>query len=105
MNDKFRHLQYIQYLFIILLISGCASLFSSETIEAEHREDTVLAMKIKSKLIESPKLSGTAIHVDASHGIVKLSGFVETASQRELADTIARQLPDVKQVENEIEIK
>ena len=95
MNGKFRNQQYILYLFVILLISGCASLFSSETIEAERREDAVLAMKIKSKFIESPE----------SQGIVQLSGFVETASQRELADTIARQLPDVKQVENQIEIK
>ena len=105
MNGKFRYLQYIQYLFVILLISGCAGLFSSETIEAERREDVVLAMKIKSKFIESPELSGAAIHVDVSQGIAQLSGFVETASQRELAETLARQLPNVKQVENQIEIK
>jgi hyperosmotically inducible periplasmic protein len=105
MNSEFRYQHYIQYLFIIFLISGCASLFSSETIEAERQEDTELAMKIKSKFIESPELSGAAIHVDASLGIVQLSGFVETASQRELAESIARQLPEVKQVENQIEIK
>ena len=105
MNGRFRPLLYIQYLFIILLFSGCASLFSSEAIDTKKKQDVVLAMKIKSKFIESPELSGAAIHVDALQGIVQLRGFVETPSQRELAGTIARQFPDAKQVENQIEIK
>lgn len=105
MNGKSRPLLYIQYFFTILLISGCASLFSSGAIDAEQQQDVILAMKIKSKFIESPKLSGAAIHVNTSQGIVQLRGFVETASQRKLAEIITRQFPDVKQVENQIEIK
>jgi hyperosmotically inducible periplasmic protein len=105
MIRKMRFNWGIQCLFMIILLSGCASLFSPETIEAEPREDVILAMKIKSKLIESGEISAAAIHVKATDGTVELSGFVETEIQRELAGTIAQQTSGVKQINNQIEVK
>lgn len=102
---KMRFNQSIQCLIIVILLSGCASLFSPEAIEAEPREDVILTMEIKSKLIESAELSAAAIHVEATGGTVQLSGFVETEAQRELASTIAQKISGVKQVSNRIEVK
>jgi hyperosmotically inducible periplasmic protein len=52
-----------------------------------------------------PDLDAAAIHVEASDGVVQLSGFVEKESQRQLARTVAQRVPGVKQVKNRIEVK
>ncbi len=93
------------FLIIVLLLSGCAGLLQPETVETEQREDVALAMKIKSKLIESNDLSAAAIHVEALSGVVELTGFVETVSERQLAGQVAQQTEGVVRVNNLLEVK
>ena len=102
---KIRYIWIINYLLFSLGISGCAGLLGSETVEQAPKADIELAMKIKAQLIEAPNLSAAAIHVEASNGLVVLSGFVETKSQRQLAHSIAQQTPDVIRVDDQIEVK
>ncbi|SEM99543.1 BON domain-containing protein [Nitrosomonas marina] len=105
-DNKLCQYRYIVGLLTIMtLLSGCAGLLNPETIESEPREDVILAMKIKSRLIESNELSAAAIHVDAKDGVVKLTGFVETSAQQALASQIAQQTDGVIQVENLLEVK
>jgi osmotically-inducible protein OsmY len=86
-------------------VNGCAGLHNAKTVEEIPQEDVVLAMKIKAKLIESKELNAAAINVEASNGLVKLSGFVETQSQRKLALSITQQIPNIKKVDNQIKVK
>ncbi|WP_160817600.1 BON domain-containing protein [Nitrosomonas oligotropha] len=94
----------ILYLFL-LVISGCSGIRGTKAVEVVPKEDLVLAMRIKAKLIETKELNAAAINVDASNGLVKLSGFVDTYSQRKLAQSITQQIPKVEQVDNQIKIK
>jgi osmotically-inducible protein OsmY len=102
---KICHAWISGYLFIMLGISGCAGLLSPQKVEEPPPEDIILAMKIKAKLIEAKELNAAAINVKASNGLVRLSGFVETESQRQLAGKITRRISNVKQVDNQILIK
>ncbi len=102
---KVSYIWVIGCLCILFGTSGCAGLLSSESIEQAPQEDIVLAMKIKAQLMESPELSAAAIHVEASNGRVVLSGFVETKSQRQLANSIAQQTPNVIRVDDQIQVK
>ncbi len=105
MIQKIRHIWILGYLIVMVGISGCAGLLSTESVERASEEDVILAMKIKAKLIEAPELSAAPIHVEASSGIVVLSGFTETDAQRQLARSIAEKTRDVKQVDNRIQVK
>ncbi|PTN11998.1 BON domain-containing protein [Nitrosomonas aestuarii] len=100
-----RHIWILGFLIIMIGLSGCAGLLSTETVESASEEDVILAMEIKAKLIEATELSAAPIHVEASNGIVVLSGFTETESQRQLANSIARKTRNVKQVDNRIQVK
>ena len=92
--------------FIVVTLNGCASLFGdTEGVEEKPRKDVLMAMKVKSALIETAELSAAAIEVEASNGRIQLSGFVETASQRRLASDVANQVTGVKEVRNQIKIK
>jgi len=93
------------YFFISVGINGCAGFHSSKALKEVSQEDIVLAMKIKAKLIEAKELNAAAINIEASNGLVKLRGFVETQSQRKLAHSITQQIPNVKKVDNQIKVK
>ncbi len=95
----------ISSLLIMIAMSGCAGLLNPGAVEEAPREDVILAMKVKAALIEAPKLSAAAIHVEISNDVVILSGFVETESQRQLASKVAHQVSGVKQVDNKIQVK
>lgn len=100
-----RYAWHIYSLLVIITLSGCAGLLNSGTVNDEPREEVILAMKVKAALIEEPKLSAAAIHVEISNDVVILSGFVETESQRQLASTVSRKVPGVKKIDNKIEVK
>lgn len=105
MTHKVRFAWNICSLLVMITMSGCAGLLSPGTVKETPREDVILAMKVKAALIEEPKLSAAAIHVEISNDVVVLSGFVETKLQRQLASTVTHQVSGVKQVDNKIQVK
>ena len=104
-KQKKRYVCLIFYLFISLAVNGCAGLQNAKTVEEIPQEDVVLAMKIKAKLIEAKELNAAAINVEASNGLITLSGFVETESQRKLAHSITQKILNVKKVDNQIKVQ
>lgn len=104
-KQRKKYIYFIFYLFILAVMYGCAGFHNPKTVEEIPQEDVVLAMKIKAKLIEAKEFNAAAINVEASNGLIKLSGFVETESQRKLAYSITKKIPNVKQVDNQIKVK
>ncbi len=104
MTYKILRTWIIGSLFIVFSMGGCAS-FNPDTVEEAPQQDIILAMRVKAKLIETKELKAAAIHVEAANGLVVISGFVETESQRQLATSVAQQVPNVKQVNNQIKVK
>jgi osmotically-inducible protein OsmY len=91
---------------MVVTLSSCVNLFGdSEGIEEKPQEDVMMAMKVKAALIGTSQLSAAAIEVEASDGQVRLSGFVETATQRQWAGDVASRVSGVKNVINDIEVK
>ena len=101
-----RCLLWLCLMLTLVALHGCARLFGgSEGIKEKPREDVIMAMKVKAALIETSQLSAAAIEVEASHGRIRLSGFVESASQRQFASDVTSRVTGVKEVINEIEVK
>jgi osmotically-inducible protein OsmY len=92
-------------LLAVVWLSSCTGLFASKGVEEEPHDDVRVAMQVKAELIKVPALDAAAIHIEASKGVVQLSGFVEKESQRQLARTVAQRVSGVKQVKNRIEVK
>jgi osmotically-inducible protein OsmY len=68
-------------------------------------DDTVLTTKVKSAFVEDEKVSALRINVTTNKGIVQLSGFANSAQEANRAVELARQIPGVKDVKNDIELK
>jgi osmotically-inducible protein OsmY len=65
-------------------------------------DDTTTTAAVKSRLIGNANTKGLQIDVDTRGDIVTLSGRVETAQERELAEQIARDAGDVADVQNNL---
>ena len=84
--------------------TGCASTATREST-GEYIDDSVITTKVKAALFADKLVSALAVKVVTFKGVVQLSGFVDTAEQKQLAETDARTVKGVNSVENNITVK
>ena len=88
----------------LLLTSGCAGTATKEST-GEYVDDTALTAKVKTELIRDPVVKARQVDVTTFKGTVQLSGFVDTAEQKDRAAELARAVVGVQDVKNNIVIK
>ena len=71
----------------------------------EYTDDTMLLGKVKSALASDKTAKASEINVEVNKGIVQLNGFVDTANEKAQAETVAKGVKGVKQVENNLIVK
>ncbi len=92
-------------------IKGVSEVRNNLTVNTADRkageviDDSILSAKVKAKLIDSPDTKAHQINVETQQGVVQLSGFVDTATAKAAATTVAMSVNGVKNVINELSIK
>jgi len=81
--------------------TGCAVTRHQETA-GEYGTDAKLTTKIKTALYKDPLVKGTEVKVSTMRGIVQLSGWVDSEQARDRAGQIARSVPGVIDVHNDL---
>ena len=84
--------------------TGCSN-SSAHRSTGTAMDDTALAATIKADMYADPIVKGHEVSVEVYHGNVQLNGYVDTSSQKERAEEIARHFPQVASVRNNLEIK
>jgi len=94
--------------FILMLVLasflGCASTPKQEGT-GEYVDDTVITTKVKAAVLNEPTLKSAEINVETFKGVVQLSGFVSSQANINRAVEVARGVPGVKSVKNDMRIK
>lgn len=67
-------------------------------------EDANTTAMVKSQLLWNGETEGLSINVDTLHGVVSLSGSVDSKAEAELAEQIAISTEDVRKVENHLKV-
>ena len=75
----------------------------SQAKKIESNVDDAIEKNYKAMLI-SKGLDKQSIHFNANNGVLTLKGKVKTAEQRQQAEQVAANVPNVAQVVNEIEV-
>lgn len=88
----------------LLTASGCAVSRGQQTVGA-YVDDTTITTQVKSRLFENPDVAGTSISVETLNGVVMLSGFAKNATEKQTAESLARQVNGVRSVKNEIAVR
>lgn len=89
---------------LLLTLASCSSTVHRESA-GEYVDNAAISAKIKSKLLTSDKVSGTAIDVESYKGAIILSGFVETDTEKDSAIEIAKKVKGVKMVKDALYVK
>ncbi len=89
---------------LVLLAAGCAS-DRPERTAGQSIDDQATARRVEEALRADPSYKFTDVKVVAYEGKVQLSGFVEKGEQKGHAEDIAKKVPGVKEVKNDIALK
>jgi osmotically-inducible protein OsmY len=91
-------------LVLVASIAGCAGSKTSESF-GESLDNSAITTKVKSSILATAKLETLDIHVQSFKGVVQLSGFVDSEQDSNRAAEVARKVPGVKTVHNNLIVK
>jgi hyperosmotically inducible protein len=90
--------------FMILIVSlllGCAGTSTQEST-GEYLDDSAITAKVKSAFVADKQVNALDIQVTTFKGVVQLSGFASSQQEIDRAVELARKVPGVKSVKNDI---
>ncbi|MHB1091845.1 BON domain-containing protein [Thiobacillus sp.] len=88
----------------VFSVAGCAVTRDQSTV-GQYVDDSAITAQVKAKFADSPVVSAMAISVETLNGTVQLSGFAKNDTERNTAESIARKVPNVKAVKNNIVVR
>ena len=90
---------------LFLGVSGCAIGGRTEQSAGARIDDRNISSRVKTALAEDPQFKYDGVNVETFKNTVQLSGFVISKDQKNRAGDIAKKVPEVKEVLNNITIK
>lgn len=93
------------------VIAGCdrpqeaTGMPAPSTTVGTEIDDSVLTARIKAALLADPDIKSFDFKIETRKGEVQLSGFVDSQAQVERATSVARWVPGVKSVQNNVSMK
>ena len=104
MSNITRKLATLVGILFLAMALGCASTAKQEGT-GEYVDDTVITGKVKTAIFNEPTLKSAEINVETFKGVVRLSGFVTSQAAENKAVEVARGVPGVKSVKNDMRLK
>lgn len=87
-----------------LFAGGCA-VTSGQSSVGQYVDDATISTRVKARMAEDPTVSAMRIQVETLNGTVQLSGFAATQAEKDQAGMLARGVPDVREVRNNILVR
>jgi hyperosmotically inducible periplasmic protein len=84
--------------------TGCA-VTSGQSTMGQYVDDSTITARVKKRFAEDPQVAATRINVETMKGTVQLSGFAASETERARAVQIARSVPDVVNVRNDVIVR
>jgi len=84
--------------------TGCAVTSGQQSV-GSYVDDATVTARVKTRFAEDPSVAAMRINVETLKGEVQLSGFAATETEKANAASIARAVPDVKSVRNNIVVR
>ena len=104
MNNNIRKIAYFMGALALAVTVGCASTAKQEGT-GEYVDDTIVTGKVKAAILNEPTLKSAEINVETFKGVVQLSGFVSSQANINRAAELARSVPGVSSVKNDMRVK
>jgi len=89
---------------LALTVSACA-VFEGQQSTGQYVDDATITSRVKARFIEDANVSAMRLGVETMKGTVQLSGFATSSNERSRAADIARNVPGVTSVRNDIVVR
>lgn len=89
---------------ILISLTACAATETKEST-GQYVDNSVLTAKVKTAIFNEPTLKSSEITVVTFKGEVQLSGFVSSIEQTNKAVEVAKAIPGVTAVKNDMRVK
>ncbi|WP_205832854.1 BON domain-containing protein [Azohydromonas caseinilytica] len=89
---------------LTLGVAGCAVTSGQSTV-GQYVDDATITTRVKARMAKDPQVSAMRIEVNTLNGVVQLAGFATSEAERAEAARIVREVPDVKDVRNNIVVR
>ena len=96
--------QFSQSFSPLVLVQGASADRAQSGAVVTSVDDREIALRVQAALFKDKRLSGLGLSVKSIDGTVELSGRAESQSQADRAVQLARAVPGVKSVTNEIRV-
>lgn len=96
-------LKILLFAAVVLAAASCAP-HTDETMR-EYYDDVSITARVKTAIAKEGLLSYLSISVETFRGIVLLSGFVDSDSQKNRAIEVAKHVPGVREVKALLVVK
>ena len=94
-----------RWLLLGALIGGLAGCAHGGEQTGAYLDDSWITLKVKSDMVSDKNVHARDISVNTTKGVVTLSGTAGSWEESNKAAEIARRVPGVKEVENDIRIQ
>ncbi len=84
---------------------ACTSTPPINESTGEYIDDSKITNDVTEQIVQDANLKTMGVKVQSLHGVVTLTGIVDTTGYKNRAGQIAASVPGVRQVNNEIGIK
>lgn len=91
-----------------LLAAGCdrnASMQTTQTKVGQAVDDGTITARVKTRFAEDSRVSALRIGVETQNGTVQLTGTAASQAEKDQATAVARAVPDVKEVRNNVVVR
>ncbi|MBE0620432.1 MAG: BON domain-containing protein [Burkholderiales bacterium] len=102
--NRFKAISAIILAVLLTTVLGCAPAPTREGTGG-YIDDTVITAKVKAAIFNEPTLKSYEINVETFKGTVQLSGFVKDKAEMRKAVEVARHVPGVTEVKNDMLLK
>lgn len=88
----------------LMMSSGCSATATREST-GEYVDDSAITTKVKAAFVKDETVKARDVSVETFKGVVQLSGFVNTLTEKDRAGQVAAGISGVRDVKNNIVVK
>lgn len=88
----------------VAFVGGCAPTRTQESV-GQYTDDATITARVKAALLQESDVKSNEITVETFRGVVQLSGFVDNRDMAQRAVARAEQVPGVRSVKNDLQIR
>ena len=87
---------------LLAVLVGCAG---AGTKTGQAIDDTAITAKVKAQMANDKDVSAMDVSVNTKEGVVRLSGVVKSAAEKQRAEQVARGVEGVRRVDNALVVR